>query len=309
MLKLDLACKLSFLLREMVKGKKWSIISGKITQTYLTLITLKKPMKSSTNLLKQQKAKSKTGLREVLDGLLKEFLNAYINVARFQPLRGGTYLPLPPNLAKKRAIINVKNNDNQCLKCSLRAALFPPADGKDPQRQSKYPVDDGINYEGISFSTPLKQIKTLEKNNPKLAINVFAWERGEVIVHRISEKDRSVERVNLILIHRGEIQHYCYVKRVSALLYDKKMNRKTFHCMLCLTRFKAAQVYTNHMKHCEGINGKPARIEMPKEGENILKFQNFHKQMRVPYVIYADFESLIRKMPGCGFFSALRRLF
>ena len=26
---------------------------------------------------------------------------AYVNVARFQPLRGGTYLPLPANLAKK----------------------------------------------------------------------------------------------------------------------------------------------------------------------------------------------------------------
>ena len=51
---------------------------------------------------------------------------AYVNVARYQPLRGGTYLPLPANLAKKKAIINVKNRDNQCLKWALRAALFPP---------------------------------------------------------------------------------------------------------------------------------------------------------------------------------------
>ena len=51
---------------------------------------------------------------------------AYVNVARYQPLRGGTYLPLPANLAKKKAIINVKNRDNQCLKWALKAALFPP---------------------------------------------------------------------------------------------------------------------------------------------------------------------------------------
>ena len=31
---------------------------------------------------------------------------------------------------------------------------------------------------------------------------------------------------------------------------------------------------------------------MPKEGENILKFINHHKQIRVPYVIYTDFEAL-----------------
>jgi len=34
---------------------------------------------------------------------------AYVNVARYQPLCGGTYLPLPAKLAKKKAIINVKN--------------------------------------------------------------------------------------------------------------------------------------------------------------------------------------------------------
>lgn len=41
---------------------------------------------------------------------------AYVNVARCQPLRGGTYLLLPAKLAKKKAIINVQNKDNECLK-------------------------------------------------------------------------------------------------------------------------------------------------------------------------------------------------
>ena len=58
--------------------------------------------------------------------VLERIMVAYVNVARFQPLRGGTYLPLPANLAKKKAIINMKNRDNECLKWSLRAALFPP---------------------------------------------------------------------------------------------------------------------------------------------------------------------------------------
>ena len=38
---------------------------------------------------------------------------------------------------------------------------------------------------------------------------------------------------------------------------------------------------------------------MPEEGKNTLSFQNHHKQMKVPYVIYADFEAFIRKIPGC----------
>ena len=138
---------------------------------------------------------------------------AYENVARYQPLRGGTYLPLPANLAKKKAIINVKNRDNECLKWALRAALFPPQDGKDPQRPSKYPVNDGINYGGIDFPTPVKQIDKLEAQNKKLAINVFDWENNYIIVHRISRKEPNVPRIKLMLIESGEIQHYCYVKK------------------------------------------------------------------------------------------------
>ena len=38
---------------------------------------------------------------------------------------------------------------------------------------------------------------------------------------------------------------------------------------------------------------------MPKKGENILRFNNFHKQLPVPFVIYADFEAITTKVQGC----------
>ena len=125
---------------------------------------------------------------------------AYVNVARYQPLCGGTYLDLPQKLKSKKAIINVQNRDNECLKWALRAALFPPTGGKDPQRPSKFPVVDGINYEGIDFPTPVKQIDKLEAQNRSLAACVFGWENNRVIVHRISKKEAKVSRINLMLI-------------------------------------------------------------------------------------------------------------
>jgi len=224
----------------------------------------------------------------------------YVNVARYQPLRGGTYLPLPAKLAKKKAIMNVKNRDNECLKWALRAALFPPKNGKDPQRPSKYPVNDGINYAGIDFPTPVKEIEELEAQNPKLAINVFGWENDCVIVHRISQKQANVPWINLMLIEKGKIQHYCYVKRESTLLFDQSKNRNAKHfCMMCLTGFSRADLLVSHKKYCNSVNGGPTRIEMPKEGENILSFQNFKKQMKMPFIIYADFEAIIRKILDC----------
>ena len=231
---------------------------------------------------------------------VERIMVAYVNVARYQPLRGGTYLPLPAKLANKKAIVNVQNRDNERLKWSLRAALFPPKDGKHAERPSKYSVNDGINYGGIDFPKPVKQTDKLEAQNKKLAINVFGWENNCVIVHRKSEKEANVPQINLMLIESGIIQHYCYVKRVSALLFDQTKNSNAKHyCMLCLTGFSRADLLENHKKYCNGVNGRPTRIEMPEEGKNTLSFQNHHKQMKVPYVIYADFEALVRKIPGC----------
>lgn len=39
------------------------------------------------------------------------------------------------------------------------------------------------------------------------------------------------------------------------------------------------------------INGKQA-IRMPQKGNSMLKLQNFHKQLPVPFVIYSDFEAI-----------------
>ena len=37
-----------------------------------------------------------------------------------QPLRGSTFLPLPRKIASKKAVINMKNDDDQCFKWSVR---------------------------------------------------------------------------------------------------------------------------------------------------------------------------------------------
>ena len=130
-------------------------------------------------------------------------MEVYVNVARYQPLRGGTYFPPPQELKNKKAIINVQNKDNECLKWALRAALFPAQKGKHPIRPRSYPVDDGIDYTGIVFPTPVKQMDKLEAQNANLAINVFGWENDHVIVHRISKKEAHVPWINLMLNASG----------------------------------------------------------------------------------------------------------
>ena len=77
----------------------------------------------------------------------------------------------------------------------------------------------------------------------------------------------------------------------------KYKGRKHF-CMCCLQCFSSEKVLTRHKENCITINGAQA-IKMPDKDNNELKFNNHHKQLAVPFVIYADFEAITSKISGC----------
>ena len=68
--------------------------------------------------------------------------------------------------------------------------------------------------------------------------------------------------------------------------------------MFCLQCFSSESILVKHANNCLTINGSQA-INMPKQGDNTPKFNNFHKQLPVPFVIYSDFEAITKKVRGC----------
>ena len=105
--------------------------------------------------------------------------------------------------------------------------------------------------------------------------------------------------MNLLLITKNEKKHYVLIKDFKAFMYNQSKHKERKHfCMYCLQCFSSERVLANHVNNCLTINGAQA-INMPKQGENILKFNNFHKQLPVPFVIYADFEAITKKVQGC----------
>ena len=66
--------------------------------------------------------------------------------------------------------------------------------------------------------------------------------------------------------------------------------RKRF-CCYCLQAFRTAEKLKCHIKDCFKINGKQT-IKMPKRGEYI-KFKNFGRKIISPFMIYADFTSIL----------------
>ena len=93
-----------------------------------------------------------------LGWVIQKVNKVWLDFVRYQPIRGGSYLPLPKKLRDKQAIINIKNKEDQCLRWALRAALFPTRDTKHADRPSKYQTNDGLDFTGISFPAPLNQL-------------------------------------------------------------------------------------------------------------------------------------------------------
>ena len=106
--------------------------------------------------------------------------------------------------------------------------------------------------------------------------------------------------MNLLLIAKDEKKQYVLIKDFNTFMYNqsKHKNKKHF-CMYCLQCFSSESILVKHTNNCLTINGKQA-INTPKKGENIPEFKNFHKQLPVPFVIYADFEAITKKVQGCN---------
>src|SRR6218665_2203135 len=55
-----------------------------------------------------------------------------VNTVTYKPLKVSSYISLPVDLVNKMAIINMKNDDNECFKWSVTRALNPT--DNNPQR-------------------------------------------------------------------------------------------------------------------------------------------------------------------------------
>ena len=154
-----------------------------------------------------------------------------------------------------------------------------------------------LNYEGTECPVSQKRYNKVEKQND-IRINVFGYENGQPFPINIS-KETFKDQMNLLLITKDEKKHYILIKHFNSFMYNQSKQKERKHfCMYCLQCFSSERVLVKHANNCLTINGSQA-VNMPKQGNSILKFNNFHKQLPVPFVIYADFEAITKKVQGC----------
>ena len=97
------------------------------------------------------------------------------------------------------------------------------------------------------------------------------------------------------MISNGENWHYLVVKSLPGLLKGITSNHKEdFYCLNCFHSYRTKNKLEEHKKICE--NHEYCHVEMPNEENEIIKYNQGEKSIKLPFIIYADLECLLEKM-------------
>ena len=227
---------------------------------------------------------------------LKSSDSLSIVVAEYKPMSGSSYIPLSINLKNKKALINMKNDDQECFKWSVTRALNPVE--KSSERVTKVLRDQSkqYNWEGISFPTPLKEIERFEKNNG-MSINVVSDEGGRVYPLWKSRNTFETKITLMLITNDTQLNsHYVVVKDLSRLLYKQTTNKhgKRHYCFNCFNGFTSEMKLAEHMEYCN--NKDCVKTTFPTPDRSTLMFRNFKNTQTHPFIIIADFECFTKPL-------------
>jgi hypothetical protein len=201
-----------------------------------------------------------------------------VNINKYNPLRASSYIKLPEVLANKKAIINVKNeNDNKCFLWSILAALYPVCEN--PQRVSKYKEHEfkfNDALKGIEFPVKIQDIEKFENRVKNCSINVYHHDECYNVCPLKITKDEKKNHIDLLYLTENKNSHYCLIKDLWKLVGSQisKYEHKKYLCKMCLQSFSCAEKLDDHKNYC-GIN-KPVKTVLPKKGDNICEFKNYN---------------------------------
>lgn len=209
-----------------------------------------------------------------------EFLD--IHIGNYVAWGGGCgSISLPIQLKNKKALLNIKCNNHMCFLYCVLAKLYPVvANSNIASKYDRFLAN--INYSLLKFPVTIDQIAKFEKLN-KLQINVYGYTSNIYPIY----KGKTVGKKIKLLLYK---KHYFLIKNFNRLL--NKKNGVHHFCENCLSGFQRRTTLQDHEKLC--VKNVPQKIAMPLKENSILKFKNVHKMLYHPFVVFCDFESMLR---------------
>ena len=190
----------------------------------------------------------------------------------------------------RKGLTNIKSNYQKCFLCCHVRHINPVKEH--PERILK--IDKKIacnlpNYDEIEFPVEEKGFQKIEVQN-NICINVFGYENE--LNFPIYVSDQKFENsMDLLLLIDDDKSHYIYINDFNTFIFHKTKNKnRKWFCRSCLQCFSSEIVLIKHKQDCLSISGKQS-VNLEK---GIIEFENYFKQLPVPFKIYADFECNLR---------------
>ncbi|EDO44190.1 predicted protein [Nematostella vectensis] len=189
-----------------------------------------------------------------------------INIDPLEPLSGSSYIPLPSKLATKHACFDGDISPSELVRYTAES-----------------PDEDIPQLFVESLESDIKKIYDKFRFPKKVVVDSFTNKKGNKI--NVKRDIRFIDSFDSLDSLVGNMSRECFKNLAK-----------------CLNSFRCKQSLEKHSECCD--NHEAVRIEMPKidKDGNLphIKFKNYNRKMRVPFVVYADFESFTENIDTCS---------
>ena len=249
-----------------------------------------------------------------------------------QMREGGAKGVLPKELLSKNCVVNIENNDNQCLRCCLvgwNLKIFEedhckrwsnyvkniPGGGKKPKDWQPEYRDCPLNLSCLPLDRPgrMEDLSKVELMNPGLGIYVYFWhhvsfeglEQCFQAIARVPEEPLKVKQEAHLLLYERHWYPITALQRFMSqhsfkIKKNANSNSASHTCHRCLDTFKTEKNLDKHLEKCQGWKEEkpiPARLpsqENPKD-KCVVQFENHHHCIFYDRVVYKDIETFFDK--------------
>ena len=146
----------------------------------------------------------------------------------------------------------------------------------------------------------VKDITKFEALNPSIpGINVFSVNEINKFYPLRMAKRNPQETIDLFLYEEDGRSHYSLIKHFPRLFRSQitsRTNGQIHICKKCFTHFSKEELFQKHIQYCSA--NETVAVKMPPRN-TMLHFKNYHKQLPIPFVVYADFECFTKPMNTC----------
>jgi len=150
---------------------------------------------------------------------------------------------LSDDIKNKKAIINLQNSDRQCFKWAI-LAIYVSGNPENQVAKNYTSLEYKYNFTDLTFSTPITEIKILEKNVLNTSVNVFGTKQENnktILFIHLKLWMMKKKHFDLMLITERDKSHYTFISNCSRLVRAHKTSHDghIIFCERCFTSHRS----------------------------------------------------------------------